>query len=279
MTNRFYLYIDDSGTRFPDRKPLIQRSDGIDCFALGGILIEDKDRAALQVAHDAFCARWGITAPLHSTKIRGLRDAFAWLGESPKTKKDFLNDLDAMLLHMPVVGFATVVDRHGYNIRYKEKYGDQRWWMCKTAYNILIERVCKHVDAQRGTLTIRFEETGKKEDRAIIGYAKDMKRDGAPFDPSNSRQYGALGPADYKRIIEGEPRRVTKKDSPAVQIADLYLYPMLKAGYDPTYEPWLAMFNAKKVIDALLPEAQRPLLGIKYSCFEMNQKSERPSSR
>lgn len=268
MTKRFYLYIDDSGTRFPDRKPQISRVDGIDCFALGGILIEDKDRAALQSSHDALCTKWKITSPLHSTKIRGRRDDFAWLGESPEKEQDFLGELQKLMLGLPLLGFATVIDRPGYNKRYQEKYGDQRWWMCKTAYTILIERVSKYVDAQHGTLTIRFEETGKKEDRAIIGYAKDMKRTGAPFDNVTSGSYVALGPADYKRIIEGEPRRVTKKDSPAVQIADLYLYPMVKAGYDPSYTPWQAMCGAKKVIDAVLKPEDRAMLGIKYSCFD-----------
>jgi hypothetical protein len=121
---------------------------------------------------------------------------------------------------------------------------------------------------QGGTLTIRFEETGKKEDRAIIGYAKDMKRSGSPFDAGTSGAYSALGQGDYRRIIEGEPRRVTKKDSPAVQIADLYLYPMMKAGYDPLYAPWQAMLREKKVIDALLEPEDLATLGIKYSCFE-----------
>jgi hypothetical protein len=265
---RFYLYIDDSGTRFPDRKPQVARADGIDCFALGGILIEDRDRPALQAAHDVFCQRWNVTTPLHSTKIRGRRDDFVWLGEDVQTEQSFLNDLQSMMLGLPVLGFAAVINRPGYNKRYQERYGDQRWWMCKTAYTILIERVCKYVQAQRGTLTIRFEETGKKEDRAIIGYAKDMKRTGAPFDNASSGSYGALGPDDYKRIIEGEPRRVTKKDSPAVQIADLYLYPMMKAGYNPTYAPWLAMCAAKKVIDALLSPEDRAVLGIKFSCFD-----------
>lgn len=263
---RFYLYIDDSGSRFPDRNPE-PRKDGIDCFALGGILIADSDRAALQAAHTALCERWNITYPLHSTAIRGKRNNFAWLGADPMVEQVFLADLEKFLLSLPVLGFATVIDRLGYNSRYKEKYGDQRWWMCKSAYNILIERVCKYVDGQGGTLSIRFEQTGKAEDRALIGYSKDMKRQGAPFDPNNSRQYSALGGDDYMRLIEGDPRRLTK-DSPSIQVADLYLYPMVKAGYDPSYVPWLNMLAAGRVIDAVLEEDERSLLGIKYSCFD-----------
>lgn len=232
---RYYLYMDDSGSRLPD-KIEAERKDGIDCFALGGILIKDGERAALQAAHTAFCGRWNITYPLHSTAIRGRRNDFAWLGKDREIEGRFLADLEGILLTLPVLGFAAVVHRPGYNERYKEKYGDQRWLMCKTAYTILIERVCKYVAAQGGTLSIRFEETGKQEDRALIGYTKDMKREGAPFDTGRSQQYGALGPAEYKGLIEGDPERLTKK-SPAIQVADLLLYPMVKAGYDPTYGP------------------------------------------
>lgn len=265
-SKRFYFYADDSGSRFPDRNP-VSRKDGIDCFALGGILIADADRAALQAAHAAFCQRWNIAYPLHSTAIRGRRNNFVWLGADAAIESMFLTDLERFLLSLPVLAFAVVIDRPGYNLRYKERYGDQRWWMCKSAYNILIERVCKYVDAQGGILSIRFEQTGKAEDRALIGYGKDMKRYGAPFDPDRSRQYDALSASDYSRIVEGDPQRLTK-ESPAIQIADLYLYPMVKAGYEPEYAPWQNMLAAGKVIDALLTEEERPLLGVKYSCFD-----------
>lgn len=267
MKKRYYLYIDDSGTRFPNRASARDREDGMDCFALGGILIEDHDRAALQAAHSVLCERWNLDYPLHSTAIRGKRNNFAWLGENVVNERAFLTDLEAFLLGLPVIGFAAVVDRPGYNRRYEQRYGDQRWWMCKTAFTVLVERVCKYVDSQDGTLTIRFEETGKKEDRALIGYAKDMKRSGAPFDAGSSRKYAALGPADYKRLIEGEPRRLTK-DSAAIQVADLYLYPMVKAGYDQSYRPWQNMVAARRVIDALLSEKDLATHGIKYSCFD-----------
>lgn len=264
---RYYFYFDDSGTRYPDRVTPT-RKDGIDCFALGGILIEDNNRASLQASHTAFCDRWNIDYPLHSTAIRGKRNDFSWLGEDPIREEQFLNDLENLLVSAPVIGFATVIDRVGYNQRYRERYGDQRWFLCKTAYTILIERVCKYVATQNGTLSIIFEQTGKFEDRALIGYAKDMKRQGAPFNSVTSSPYNALGSNDYRDIIEGEPKRVTK-ESPLIQIADLYLYPMLKSGYDSTYQPWINLMNANKIINALLPEEDRERLGIKYSCFDI----------
>ncbi len=97
---------------------------------------------------------------------------------------DFFKDLNEYLCKIPVIGFAAVVDRRGYNKRYEEKYKENRWWMCKTAFNILIERVVKYVISKDSKLKIRFEEGGKKEDRAILQYLKDLKKDGLPFDSS-----------------------------------------------------------------------------------------------
>lgn len=94
---RYYFYADDSGSRFPDRNPE-PRKDGIDCFALGGILIADSDRASLQAAHSSFCERWNITYPLHSTAIRGKRNNFAWLGANPAVEQEFLAELEHFLL-------------------------------------------------------------------------------------------------------------------------------------------------------------------------------------
>lgn len=274
MGSIYYLYIDDSGSRFPDHHEPTGRDDGMNCFALGGILIRDEERAALTAARSAFCDRWGVTSPLHSSAIRGRRRQFAWLSDDEARASEFLRDLESFLCSLPVVGFGVVIDRVGYNLRYREKYGDQRWWMCKTAYTILMERVAKFVDAQGGAFKVRFEETGKREDRALLGYAKDLKRVGLPFNTDTSAQYQALSASDFRRIILGDPRRLTK-ELPAIQVADLYLYPMVKAGYVQDYRPFQMLMDGKRLIDALLAPEARARLGIKYSCFEAI-KSERP---
>ena|SRR5215207_3379654 len=79
MDRRFHLYFDDSGSRNPDHKPNPSRRDGVDCFALGGVLIDEDDIGALIQGHREFMARWKLANPLHSTRIRGRRKAFAWL--------------------------------------------------------------------------------------------------------------------------------------------------------------------------------------------------------
>ncbi|MDB5225672.1 MAG: hypothetical protein JWL87_624 [Candidatus Adlerbacteria bacterium] len=265
MSEDYYLYFDDSGIRFPEKQQA-QRKDGMDYFALGGLLFKGSDRGVIIEAHKKLCEKWNISYPLHSSDIRGKRGDFAWLNEKPK-HDGFFDDFNALLCGVPALGFAAVVDRVGYNKRYEEKYGEKRWWMCKTAFSILVERAAKYADENGGRLKIRFEECGKREDRAILEYFKDLKTSGMPFDTENSAKYAFLKPEDFQRILAGEPERSTKK-SPLLQVADLYLYPMAKGGYDKEFPPFKMLMENKKLIDSILPEAKIASCGIKYSCFE-----------
>ncbi len=265
--NRYYLYIDDSGSRLLDVKNSVFRNDRMDHFALGGILVADGDREILKNKYKEFCKKWEINYPLHSTRIRGMRGKFGWLVRDAKKKENFLTELENFLVSLPVIGFATVIHRPGYNNRYKERYGDKRWLMCKTTYTILIERVVKYVRSVAGVLEVRFEQAGKKEDRLIKSYAKDMKLNGHPFSENTSSKYDALRGDDYKKFVLGEPRE-KKKESLFVQIADLYLYPMIKIKYDDSYAPWFVLYKNGRIIDAHLPEVEIKLQGIKYSCFD-----------
>lgn len=271
---KFYLYIDDSGSRFPDKGTELVRADGMDHFALGGVLIHESEKDSVRNQYISFCKDWNIEYPLHSTKIRGRRNDFKWLEQSTKINERFLENLELFLVSLPVIGFAAVIHRPGYNLRYEERYRGKRWLMCKTAYTILVERVCKYVQLQNGNLEVRFEEVGKFEDRAIVQYARDLKKEGMPFNKETSEKYGCLAPNDFQNVILGEPKRKTK-DNLFVQIADLYLYPMVKRKYEPSYNPWVQLFENKKVIDALLKDSELESLGIKYSCFD-NPESKKP---
>lgn len=266
MRKHYYLYIDDSGSRFPDKKQ-IGRNDGMNCFALGGILVEETHKIILEETYKVFCEKWKIGYPLHSTKIRGKRDDFSWLEKSAKDNERFLGELEELMISIPVIGFAVVINRDGYNSRYKDKYGNERWLMCKTAYNILMERVSKYVMRENSTFEVCFEEVGKMEDRAIVQYGRDLKSVGLPFNKDTSAKYRSLSVDDFKKVMLGDPSR-KKKENLFVQIADLYLYPMIKRKYDEAYRPWNVLFNNKKVIDSILTEEDVAVLGIKYSCFD-----------
>ncbi|TIQ60834.1 MAG: DUF3800 domain-containing protein, partial [Mesorhizobium sp.] len=101
----------------------------------------------------------------------------------------------------------------------------------------------------------------------LIAYTRILKTQGMPFDGANSASYGSLTAEEFRDIVRGEPRGRTKA-TPMLQIADLYLYPMAKGGYDPSYRPYRALMDHKRLIDAHLPPEDLASCGIKYSCFE-----------
>lgn len=263
----FHLYIDDSGSRNPNHVAHPVREDGMDYFALGGILINELDMPALIASYDVFCKKWDISYPLHSNEIRGRRQLFAWLKTDQEVEERFLSELQAMMLEIPMIGFACVIDRQGYTDRYKEKYNGQPWLMCKTAFSIIVERAAKYVQSQQGTLEIFFEQAGKTEDRNIKNYMRELKKDGQPFSKEGSDNYDALSVENLKSIIKGEPREQTKK-SPPIQLADLMLYPMVKGGHDNNYAPYRILLENGRLIDSLLDAKEREKRGIKYSCFD-----------
>ena len=60
--------------------------------------------------------------------------------------------------------------------------------------------------------------------------------------------------------------RPKKGDSPLIQIADLYLWPMCIGGYDRMNRPYRELMDRGKLIDAVCDDSATQ--GIKYFCFE-----------
>ena len=96
---------------------------------------------------------------------------------------------------------------------------------------------------------------------------KGLKAGGMPVDGDNPAAYHGLKAGEFRELVLGEPKGRTKK-TPMLQSADLYLYPMAKAGYDAGYKPYLALMRAGRLIDSAVSPEDRSLLGIKYSCFD-----------
>ncbi|MDA9453058.1 hypothetical protein XI00_01920 [Bradyrhizobium sp. CCBAU 21359] len=266
------LYFDDSGNRLPDQDE-VDRNDGINGFALGGVLVDEEEVLGVNKRHAAFVAKWQLSGPLHSTKLRGLRDQFRFLRNNPQ-QDAFFAELEEFLLGIPVLGIACVMHRPGYNERYKEAHGPNRWKMCKTAAAILAERAAKYAASQGAQLKILFEQSGRREDRDILEYVRSLKANGMPFDQGNSAPYGSLTADDFKKIVLGEPHRVTKTYGLA-QVADLFLYPMIKGGYDETYGPYVRLLERKKIVDCVLESDEVALRGVKYSCFDFKKQKAR----
>jgi Protein of unknown function (DUF3800) len=267
MNERYHLYFDDTGSRDPDKTAhSIARRDGMDCFGLGGIMIAEEHVKPLLNDYYEFCEKHGITYPLHSWAIRGGREKFGWL-KNPDKAHIFLSELDTFITSLPIVTVACVVHRPGYVARYSEEYRERLWLMCRTACSILVERAAKFARDKGRRLEIYFEESGVKEDRDIERYIKELKNEGLPFSDDRSDGYNPLSAGDFQSILWGKPKRKTKK-TPMIQIADLVLYPMAKAGYQADYLAYRNLSEAGKLIECHLAPEEMAERGTKYSCFE-----------
>jgi hypothetical protein len=158
------FYMDDSGTRKPDRAPTDFDPKRPNHFALGGILIMEDDEDQARAAHAALCERWRINYPLHSVDMRSAAKEFHWLRRDCPEYQPFMDDLTQMLLGIPALGLACVIDRPGYDARYREKYGRNQWQLCRTAFNIAVERAAKHARRLGCPLRILPERSNKDDE-------------------------------------------------------------------------------------------------------------------
>jgi Protein of unknown function (DUF3800) len=273
------LYLDDSGTRNPDRK-LPQQFMFRDWFALGGFITKEEDEGLIETAHAGFCDKWGINYPLHSYDIRAETKDFTWVSALQKKDYDqFMRDLADVLLGAPVIGHACVVDRPGYNKRYREKYGRQTWMLCRTAFAVVVERAAKYARTNKCKLRVYVEEGDKTADDMIRSYYKALRTDGMPFGGDNMAKYAPLTKEELAETLYD--LKFKAKTSALIQIADLYAYPLARGGYDPDYFPYTQLKTSNRIIDCLLKEEELPHLGIKYSCFELaeEEKNKRQKSK
>jgi hypothetical protein len=265
--NDIHFYIDDSGTRHPDKKQAPEDRAVGDWFALGGVLLNSEDEQQLRDLHSAFCESWGIDYPLHSADIRFQKENFEWLKELDKLGEDrFFSELEQLIISAPVVGLACVIDRPGYNARYREKYGRQRWSLCKTTFSVIAERSAKRAIAEGRRLRIYPERSDPDAESKLRGYYRELREIGMPFHEGGDPKYRPLGQPELNRTLR--EFKLKFKSSPPMQIADLYLYPICRAGYV-KYKPIEKLRANRKLIDDLLPPDDVDALGIKYSCFEL----------
>jgi hypothetical protein len=268
MVSILNLYMDDSGTRHPDRNPGRVPQHGYDWFNLGGILVKEEDEESIREQHSAFCASWHVPAPLRSADIRSRSGKFHWLNElSPNERDRFYEELYQLLASVPVLGIACVIDRPGYNHRYRERYGRQRWLLCKTAFSVAVERSLKHAERLGRKLKVYIERCDKETDAMVKGYYNDLRQQGMPFSTEVSAKYVPLQAEKIGKTLYDF--KTKDKTSPMIQLADLYLWPMCIGGYDKSNRPYSRLMSDRKLMDAHLHPADISVLGIKYSCFEL----------
>lgn len=268
MTSKreFLLYIDDSGSRDPDRRPK-DNKNAVDWFALGGVLVDAACKDECDQAISAFRQSWPQLndKPLHSYDIRNMSGDFRWLaGLSNSDKHRFYQGISDLIVGLPVVVVGCVVHRPGYNARYLQQYGQRRWKLCKTAFSIVVERAAKFAAHHDGRLRVYVERTDRVTEGQLKGYYDHLKQNGSPFDGQRSAKYSPMQAQTLSKTLY--EFKVKTKNSDLMQLADLCLFPVCIAKYKPhiSYE---VLRTEGKLLDAhCTPE--NGLLGIKYSCFD-----------
>jgi hypothetical protein len=260
------LYMDESGSRDPDRHPR-QQAYAPDWFGIGGVLVKASDKSGIEAAMDAFRLRWpqmGDT-PLRSYDIRNKTGRFRWLSQLDETLLTaFYEDLSAMMADLPIVVTGCVVHRPGYNERYLEQYGPRRWKLCKTAFHIAVERAAKYALHHGARMRVYVERSDKVTEQQLKVYFDEMRNEGQPFNSETSAKYQPM-PADQLRPTLFE-FAVRTKGSQLMQLADLVLWPICRGGYVHDDRVYGLLKSNGKLLDAHCTQANG-LQGIKYSCF------------
>jgi hypothetical protein len=262
-TPSYDLYIDDSGSRELDIAPLAQPLTP-DAFALGGVLIPSESIGFVIDGIRDLKLDCAIAGHLHSYEIRKKKRNFSWLNNDPELR--LYQGINALVGDMPAWATAVVIDRVGYDARYREKYGKDRWQLGRSAYDILIERAAKIADADGRRLKVYVESSGEREDRLIRQYHTNLRTNGLEFAAPTSSKYKPLQAADFARITMKNPE-FTRKGNPLNDLADLVLFPLVMAKYNPAYTPYRHLCDTGKVIDARLTNGPTEC-GVKYYCFD-----------
>lgn len=255
--------MDESGSPKPNPK------DAATYFAVGGVLIKQKDESIIRQQITEFKQRWEIdeSIPLHGNEIRSRKKNFAWLGRrSENEQNQFLQDLTDTIIQCPILVHGCVVSRKGYLNRYLERYGSNTWEMMRSAFSILLERVSKYVALQEGKVIVYFEKAGKKEDKLIACYFNDLRGAGAPFSAETSTKYEPLTSDQIQHVLTGIEGK--SKTNPILQVADLCLYPIAKSKEQPQNLALQKLVQHQKLADTVLASNHLEKMGIKYYCFD-----------
>lgn len=266
MRNEFHFYMDDSGSRDPDKNRNADPNSP-PWFGLGGLIVHSSEVALAKDSLSDFRSRWPELKdhPLRSYNIRNMTGSFRWLADASMTRRrEFFDDLTSTMLSLPVHGMACVVDRPGYNERYREIYGQRRWKLCKTAFNIAVERAAKYARFHGARLRVFIERSDRATETQMRSYYDDMRAHGLPFDQSKSAIYAPLCADGLRETLYEFD--VKTKNSVLMQAADLMLLPLCKGGYNADERIFAALKAAGKLLDCRC-NAENGLLGIKYSCF------------
>jgi hypothetical protein len=263
-----HLFLDESGSRHPDKAGTIGKH-GNDWFSMGGILINDEDIESAKVRVIDLKKQWPqIRSPLHFTDMRARKKAFAWLGTLDTADLErFWSQYRTFLCNFPVAGAACVIDRPGYLKRgYGKREGDKKWLLCRSAFDILLERSAKFARHKGRRLKVYFEMADPDTNQRIKSYYVNLKNNGLGFDQKNSAKYVPMTAEDFAHTllsIEGKD-----KNNTLMQVADSYIYSISRGSYEAKYPFYERIAQAGKLVSSQVPGEMAATLGIKTYCFD-----------
>lgn len=262
----YNFYIDETGNRNPDKKPDTQRL-GRDWFGIGGILILSEDEPEIRQKHGDFMNKWGIRSPLHMTDMLGQHKKFSWLGRlSDRDHDRFWSEYKFLLSNIPVIGLSCIIDRPGYVAR-GYLANANRWLLCRSAFDIAVERACKFGRRDTKKLNVVFEEDAGIN-KIMKGYFQNLKQNGLAFDANRSDRYAPLRQDEFSAILGQISHK--PKSHPILQIADSYLYAMARHPYDKSFHVYRRLRDARKIANFALTNEEIPTMGVKHYCFELH---------
>jgi hypothetical protein len=259
-------YMDETGNRQPDKRSDASRA-GRDWFGLGGYIVSSDDEAAVKQSYEDFCARWDVRSPLHLTDMMAEKKNFAWIGRLSQRERDtFWSEYKSFLSGLPVVGSACIIDRPGYVARgYLEKHPNTKWLLCRSAFDITVERAVKYATARGMKLNIVFESDVAIND-TVKGYFTNLKANGLEFDGTNSAKYQPLATEHFSDTLLDAKWKT--KSSRMLQIADSYIYAIARGRYDKKFDMYRELRDARKIMNFALDSAEDiTAMGVKYYCF------------
>lgn len=262
-----HLYIDETGIRNPDHKP--DPNSTRDWFALGGIIIKAEDEDGAKSAHQDFYHRWpAMRCPLHMTDMLSERKGFAWLGKLGTDDIDrFWSEYRRFLTSLPVLGAACVIDRPGYTARgYTSLHGDKRWMLCRSAFDILMERAAKFAIYHGRRIRLFYEGANPTADQMIEGYFHRLRTEGLAFDPAQSAKYTPLNVDSFAATLLSIERK--DKSSRMMQVADSYVYALSRGKYDRKFPLYRRIIEKSRMINSAVPSEIAGSVAVKYYCFD-----------
>ncbi|MCT8970879.1 DUF3800 domain-containing protein [Microbaculum marinisediminis] len=269
MQRPYTLYMDETGNRHPDKKSDASRK-GRDWFGFGGILVRGEDNNAVRELVSAFSQKWKLRKPAHITDMLSENKGFSWLGrKSQHVRDEFWDDWRGVLCTSPVIGIGCVIDRPGYVARgYLEEYND-KWLLCRSAFDITVERAAKIARLEQRKLHVVFEQDPAVNE-IVTNYFRNLKSNGMGFSAKSSEKYNPLGVSDFQETlgrIQHKP-----KNHPLLQVADSYIYSISRWRYDKKFWLYRSLRDSRRIADFALSREHLPHLGIKYYCFDPKTK-------